>query len=155
KNSASFSWALTATDATGQAGMLRFSAPTFTVVENQPVAIITVSRTNGSSGSVSVNYATSNGTATAGSDYTATSGTLTSPDGETSKTFSVPLINDPAGETRETVILTLSNPPGGAALSSPATATLSIDSDDTTTQPITQTFQQGVNGYAGTTDADF
>ena len=45
-------------------------------------------------------------------------------------------------------------PTGGAALSSPATATLSIDSDDTTNQPITSTFQQGVNGYAGTTDAD-
>ena len=65
KNSASFSWALTAADAPGQAGMLRFSSPTFSVVENQGMATITVTRTNGSAGSVSVSYATSNGTATA------------------------------------------------------------------------------------------
>src|SRR5262249_21685603 len=37
----------------------------------------------------------------------------------------------------------------------PATATLTIDSDDMTTVPITATYQQGVNGYTGTTDADF
>src|SRR5262249_9984130 len=73
KNSPNFSWTLTGTDAPGQAGMLHFSAPSLSVVENQPTATITVTRSNGSSGSVSVNYATSNGTATAGSDYTATS----------------------------------------------------------------------------------
>jgi hypothetical protein len=155
KNSASFAWALTATDAAGQAGLLRFSAPTFGVVENQPVATITVTRTHGSTGSVSVDYATSDGTATAGSDYTATRGTLTFADGETSKTFTVPIINDTLVENMESVLLTLSNPTGGAALDSPATATLLIDSDDTTTQPITATYQQGVNGYTGTTDLDF
>jgi hypothetical protein len=154
KNSPSFSWALTAADAPGQAGMLHFSATTYGVVENQGTATITVTRTGGSTGSVSVHYATSDGTATAGSDYTATAGTLTFADGETSKTFAVPIINDTAVENKETVILTLSNPTGGAALDSPATATLTIDSDDTTTQPVTLTYQQGVNGYTGTTDLD-
>src|SRR5262249_37217478 len=155
KNSASFAWALTAADTPAAAGMLRFSSANFSVVENQPVATVTVTRTHGSTGSVSVNYATSNGTATAGSDYTAVSGTLTFADGETSKTFTVPIINDTAVENMETVNLTLSTPTGGAALDSPATATLSIDSDDTTTVPITATYQQGVGGYAGTTDLDF
>src|SRR5204862_7228603 len=112
KNSPSFSWALTGTDAPGQAGTLHFSAPGYSVVENQGTATITVTRTNGSAGSVSVNYATSNGTATAGSDYTATSGTLTFAAGETSKTFTVPIINDTAVENAETFTLTLSSPTG-------------------------------------------
>ena len=72
KNSPSFSWALTGTDAPGQPGTLQFSAASYSVNENQGTATITVTRTGGSTGSVSVNYATSNGTATAGSDYTAT-----------------------------------------------------------------------------------
>ena len=92
KNSASFSWALTSTDVASLAGMLRFSAPSYNVVENQGTATITVTRTGGSNVPASVNYATSNGTATAGSDYTGASGTLTFADGETSKTFIVPII---------------------------------------------------------------
>ena len=154
KNSASFAWAMTATDAPAQPGTFEFSSQTFSVVENQPTATITVTRTHGSTGTATVHYATSNGTATAGSDYSATSGTLTFADGETSKTFTIPITNDTAVENRETVFLTLSNPTGGAALDSPATATLTIDSDDTTSTPITATYQQGVNGYTGTTDVD-
>jgi hypothetical protein len=154
KNSPSFSWALTSADAPSQAGMFRFSSPTFSVVENQPTATITVTRIGGSAGSVSVNYATMGGTATAGSDYTTTSGTLNFANGEVSKTFTIPIVNDTSVENLETVILTLSNPTGGASLSSPATAVLSIDSDDTTSTPVVATFQQGVNGYSGTTDAD-
>ena len=154
KNSPSFSWALTGTDAPSQAGMFRFSSPSFSVVENQPVATITVTRVGGSAGQCERQLRNDNGTATAGSDYTATTGTLNFADGETSKTFTVPILNDTSVENLETVILTLSNPTGGASLSSPATATLSIDSDDTTSTPITATYQQGVNGYSGTTDAD-
>jgi glucose/arabinose dehydrogenase len=154
KNSPSFSWALTGTDAPAQPGTLSFSAANYTVNENQGTATITVTRTGGSSGGVTVNYATADGTATAGSDYTTVSGTLTFADGETTKTFTVPIIDDTAVENAETVTLTLSTPTGGAALGSPASATLTINSDDATNQPVTVTYQQGVNGYAGTTDAD-
>ena len=62
---------------------------------------------------VSVDYATGNGTATAGVDYTATSGTLTFASGETSKTVSVPVHDDAHDDDDETVLFRLSNPVGG------------------------------------------
>jgi hypothetical protein len=58
----------------------------------------------------SVHYATTDGTATAGSDYTATSGNLVFAPGETSKTIGVPVVNDTAVEPDETFTLTLSSP---------------------------------------------
>ncbi|MFO0966215.1 MAG: Calx-beta domain-containing protein [Gemmataceae bacterium] len=118
-------------DVAPQPGALRFSASAFSVDEGQATATITVTRTGGSDGSVSVNYATSNGSATAGSDYTGASGTLTFAAGQTSKTFTVPILNDTAVEGAETVNLTLSGPTGGATLGSPAAATLTIVDNDT------------------------
>lgn len=85
------------------------------------------------SATATVNYATSDGTATAGSDYTATSGTL-SFNNETSKTIPVPIIGDTAVENNETFIVTLSNPSG--ATISTATATGSILNDDNPTVTI-------------------
>ena len=61
---------------------------------------------------VSVDYATADETATAGSDYTATSGTLTFAAGETAKTVSVPVLDDAIHEGREVMRLLLSNPQG-------------------------------------------
>ena len=58
----------------------------------------------------SVDYATSDGTAVAGEDYTAASGTLSFAAGETEKTVSVPLLNDAHDDDGETLTLTLSNP---------------------------------------------
>ena len=64
------------------------------------------------SGPVSVDYATADGTATAGADYTATSGTLAFAAGETAKTVSVALLDDAIDEGKETFTLKLSNPRG-------------------------------------------
>ena len=61
---------------------------------------------------VTVNYATADGTATAGGDYTAKSGTITFNAGETAKTVSVALINDDLEEGSETLTLTLSTASG-------------------------------------------
>ena len=61
---------------------------------------------------VSVDYATEDGTATAGADYSATSGTLTFAAGETAKTVSVPVLDDALDEGKETMRLKLSNPQG-------------------------------------------
>src|SRR4029079_12453905 len=59
-----------------QPGTLQFRSAAYSITESGPTSTITVTRQGGSSGTVSVNYATTSGTATAGSDYTATSGTL-------------------------------------------------------------------------------
>ena len=120
---------------TAPVGTLQFSSATYSVNENGGSILITVTRTGGSSGAVGVSYATSNVSATAGSDYTSTSGTLSWANGNTaSKTFSIPIINDSVyGEGNETVNLTLSSPTGGATLGSPSTAVLTII--DTTPAP--------------------
>ena len=61
---------------------------------------------------VSVDYATADGTAAAGADYTAASGTLVFAAGETEKTVSVALLDDAIDEGKETFTLRLSNPRG-------------------------------------------
>ena len=91
-------------------------------------ATITVTRTGGKHGGVTVDYATSNGTAAAGADYTAASGTLTFGAGQTSRTFAVATIQDKAAEGPET--LTLSNPDGGANLGASSVATVLIKDDE-------------------------
>jgi hypothetical protein len=78
---------------------------------------------------VSVDFATSDGTATAGSDYTATSGRLVIPAGQTIGFVRVPVLGDAAVEGDETLLLTLSNPSGNALLGT-AVATGTILEDD-------------------------
>jgi hypothetical protein len=116
-----------------QPGTAEFSMANYTVAENTPgLATITVVRTGGSDGTLEVNYATSNGTASGGApgscslsevsktsksvsnlgvvtpDYENTNGTLTFVDGDTSETFNVPICDDNIYEGDETVNLTLS-----------------------------------------------
>ncbi|MEO7558213.1 MAG: Calx-beta domain-containing protein [Gammaproteobacteria bacterium] len=110
---------------------LQFSMSGYQVSEgsNPALATITVTRA-GTSGAVSVNYATRNGTAVAGSDYTSSSGTLIWATGDaTAKTFTVPIINDTLVEANETVSLSLNNP-GGAVLGTVSSSTLTIVNDD-------------------------
>ncbi|GJF13669.1 hypothetical protein NGTWS1803_25400 [Mycolicibacterium cyprinidarum] len=67
---------------------------------------------------VTVQYSTSNGTATGGSDYAATTGTLTFLPGETSKSIGVMVFGDSVMEGNETFMVTLSNP-NGATIADP------------------------------------
>jgi hypothetical protein len=107
-------------------GTLQFSAPTYSVNETGGSVTITVTRTGGSSGAVTVHYATANGTATAGADYTTSTGTLSWPSGDTAaKTFAIPILTDALVEGNETVLLSLTSPTGGASLGT-AAATLTI-----------------------------
>ena len=139
----------------GSSGALQFSAGTYTVNENGGQATITVTRTGGSIGAVSIQYATSNGTALAGSDYTSASGTLNWASGDAaSKTFVVPIINDSRNEANETLDLTLTNPVGGAALGGPSSAVLTIIDDDPVPS-ISISDVSKAEGDSGTTSLNF
>jgi hypothetical protein len=104
-----------------------------------------VTRADGSDGAISVQYASSDGSATAGSDYTAGNGTLNWADGDAdTKTFTVAILDDSDEEADETITLTLTSPGGGAALGNPAVAELTIVDDDTDEVP-------GVKSFSGAT----
>ena len=93
---------------------------------------ITVTRSGGDNGPVSVDFATSDGSANAGADYTANVGTLDWADGDTGdRSFDVALLDDDDVEGNETINLMLSNPTGGANLGT-STATLTVNDDDNT-----------------------
>ena len=79
---------------------------------------------------VTVDYATSDGTATAGADYTGTSGTLTFPAGETAKTVSVPIVDDAVDDGGETLTLTLSQAAGANIGAAAATGIIRDDDSD-------------------------
>ncbi len=83
--------------------------------------------------SVSVNYATANGTATAPADYTAASGTVRFAAGETSKTVQVAVVGDTIYEPTETFTVALSNPVNATIAVGSATGTL--ENDDPLVRP--------------------
>jgi Leucine-rich repeat (LRR) protein len=125
-------WETTQTPCPQPQCKLQFSSATYSVAEDGGQKTITVTRTNSSDGAVSVEYATSDDTATAPDDYTETSGTLNWTDGDDAdKTFPVDIIDDTQQENDETLIVSLGNPTGGAQLGTPDTATLTITDNDT------------------------
>jgi serine protease AprX len=111
-------------------GSLAFSSGNYSAAETAGSISITVTRTGGSAGDVSVNYATSDGTATSGSDYSSAADTLTFYDGETSQSFSVSINDDVDYEGDEAFNVALSNPAGGASLGGQDTAAVSIADDE-------------------------
>jgi hypothetical protein len=122
--------------AKGPKPKLQFSQAAYAVAENGGSATITVLR-NGNAKRVnqtaSVDFATSNGTAVAGTDYSETHGTLNFASGETSKTFTVSVNDKDSVDTGpRTINLKLSHATGanGAILGYPSTATLVISDDD-------------------------
>ena len=111
---------------------IQFSSTGYSVNEGVGSAIVTVTRTGSGTGAASVNYSTSNGSATAGQDYTAVSGTLTWAEDDTSaKTFNIPITDDLVIEGSETVNLILSSP-SGATIGAPGTSVLTILDNDAT-----------------------
>lgn len=127
---------ITDNDSPASPGTIQFSGATASVNEGQASIVLTLSRTGGSAGPVSVSYVTSNGTATAGSDYTASNGTVDWADGvAASKTITIPILNDSTVESAESFTVTLSNVQGGASLGATAVATVTINDEDAPTPP--------------------
>lgn len=108
----------------GNPSGLQFSPAAYTVMENAGSVALTVTRTGSTSSILTVDYTTSNGTATAGSDYTAASGTLSFAIGETSKTITVPILDDTIYEGSESFTVTLSNASSGNINVASATVTI-------------------------------
>jgi len=113
---------------TPAATSVQFSSPTYTEDESQ-TAVITINRTGDTSGTTTVNFATSNGTATGGAactsgvDYISVNQSVTFNPGDTTKTVNVQICGDMMVEPTQTVNLTLT----GASVGSPSTAVLSIN----------------------------
>jgi hypothetical protein len=105
---------------------LSFTTNSSTVLKNAGNAVIAVICSNTNAEPVSVSYATTNGTAVAGTDYTVTSGTLTFSNGVSIQTFSVPVINNSAINGNHVFNVTLSNPTGNGRLASPTQQAVTI-----------------------------
>jgi hypothetical protein len=108
---------------------MQFSATAYSVTESGGAAQVQVIRTGSDESTASVNFATSDGTAHAGSDYTSVSGTIHFGIGERTKIIDVPILNDSAIESGETINLDLSNSVGGR-LGSITHAVLTILDDE-------------------------
>jgi len=115
----------------GNAGTLQFSAPTSAVTEGTANVVLTVTRTGGTTGAVSASYTSADGTAFAGTDYTAVNNTVSWGAGSsTAQTITVPITDDSDVEGSQTFTVTLSAPSGGATLGAPATSTVTITDND-------------------------
>ncbi|MFM6318573.1 MAG: Calx-beta domain-containing protein, partial [Dolichospermum sp.] len=124
-----------------------------TIVEgntNPQNVTYTVTLSNASTQTITVQYATANGTAIAGADYTSTSGTLTFNPGVTSQVINIPILNDSLNEANETFSLTL-NSPTNASLGTSQTVTTTIT--DTLSAAATTTLPTNVENLTltGTT----
>lgn len=116
-------------------GSLSFSSASYSMPENGGNVVVSVSRSGGSAGVANVSFASANGSATSGSDYTLVSGNLTWANGESgAKTFSIPIVDDSVVESMESFTVSLNNA-SGASLGSPASATITISDNDVSTIP--------------------
>ncbi len=143
----------------------QFSPAAYSINENGGVVTLTVTRTGGSDGSVTLDYVTANGTATAGTDYMASAGRVTFAAGATSQRISVPIVDDAVHESNETFSVTLSNISSGI-ISTPTATVAIVDNDDFTVTRVrvspsstsvrkggSKTFTAAVTGTGGPSGA--
>ncbi|MHC4562515.1 MAG: Calx-beta domain-containing protein, partial [Planctomycetota bacterium] len=119
-----------------------------TVTETAGNAVFTVSLSASSSFDTTVDYSTSDGTAAAGLDYTATSGTLTISAGDTTATITVPVLDDLVYEGSRTFSVDLSNPTGATIADNQGVGMI-VDND-----PLTLWLDPGQDVTLRVTDGD-
>jgi hypothetical protein len=113
----------TSVASTGTA-LVALSSSTYSVPKSSTTAVVTINRSGNSSGVASVAYTTVNGTATAGTDYSPTSGTVSWADGDaTAKSIAVPVSTQAAGKTFSVALTAVS---GDASFGSPTSATIAV-----------------------------
>lgn len=125
--------------ATNQALPTQTNAATFSIsapasANEGQSAIVTVTKSGAASSTLTVSYATANGSAVAPADYAAASGTLSFHSWETAKTVPVLLVDDGIAEPAEQFSMSLSSPSAGATIST-GTATVTIAASTAANQP--------------------
>ena len=103
---------------------VRFASASYSIAENGGSALITVERENPAGGTITIAYATVDGTATDGADYTGVAGTLEFAAGVMSTNFQVPILDDSLAEANETVLLRLNPISPNVLMSSSAVLTI-------------------------------
>jgi Calx-beta domain len=143
-------------DTTGLTGNVQFSFGAIELLEDIGLLNVTVLRKGGSTGTLTVDFATEDGTAIGGQDYTSTSGTLAFGDGEISKSFQVQITDDATVESDETFAVLLRNASSPEIFGAPAVLVVNIeDSDSTRTLSLQDIFVSVPEGNAGSTTEMF
>ena len=119
------------------------------------IASFAVSLSKAAAKTVTVGYSTANGTATAGQDFTAASGTLTFAPGVVSQTVKVAVTGDTAVEPTETFTVKLASPSGATLGTATATGTITNDDVAVTAPTVSIANATVTEGNAGTTPASF
>lgn len=113
------------------AGTLQFAEASYSVAEGGGAIVVSVTRSGGNDGAVTVDVAVAGGTASGGIDYTFAGGTLAWADGDaTPKSFSIPVVDDSLIEPSETIQLALGNATNGALIGALSTTEVTITDDD-------------------------
>jgi len=128
------------------ASTIQFTSATQLVGEGTQEAVVKVTRLGNTTAPAAINFSTSDnaaincnvlstGKASSRCDYETTTGTLNFAAGETSKTISIPLVDDSYAEGNESFQVSLNNPSAGVSLGSPSTISVTITDNDATTGP--------------------
>ena len=141
-----------------QRGTVQFSVGSRLIDEQGGSVSISVIRTVGIDGTVSVNYTTTPGTASTDADFVSTSGVLTLPDGIAEATLTIPIIDDALFEPNESFTIAISNPSPGLLLGMLDHATVTIsDLSDSDSDGIPDDYEltHNLNPYdSGDASAD-